>query len=172
MGVFMPQQRFSEREMSRDFRSPFRTGVILLTGIAIGSGLMYLLDPRAGNRRRSVARDKLLSVGRHSFITGGKTYRHLRNRLQGVLAVLGDTLRPGGVVTDRKLADRIRATVGRTIPHPHAVDFAVHEGRVTVRGSLKPHEAGLVIRAVERVHGVKSVDNQILDSSSVTGTVQ
>lgn len=168
----MPQERFSTRDISRSSTSPLRAGVIFLAGIAIGSGLMYLLDPRAGNRRRSVARDKLFSFGRHSLISGGKTYRHLRNRVQGVFAVLGDTLRPGGIVSDRKLIDRIRATVGRAIPHPHAVDFAVHQGRVTVRGSLKPHEAGVVIRAVEGIHGVKSVDNQILDSSSVTGTVQ
>jgi osmotically-inducible protein OsmY len=70
------------------------------------------------------------------------------------------------------LADRIRSTIGRTIPHPHAVDFAVHNGRVTVRGNLRPHEAGQVIQSVERVAGVVAVDNQIIDASSSPSPVQ
>jgi len=142
-------------------------GLGLIAGIVIGSGLMYLLDPRQGNRRRALMRDKARSVASQSSDRAGKVYRHLRNKLEGAVANLTHTLRPEGSVSDRKLYDRIRSTVGRTIPHPHQVDFAVHEGRVTVRGNLKPHEAGQVILAVEQVPGVLRVDNQIIDASAV-----
>jgi hypothetical protein len=142
-------------------------GVGLIAGILIGSALMYLLDPRQGNRRRAVARDKVWSLASRSSTNAGKTYRHLRNKIGGVVANLTQTLRPEGATSDRKLCDRIRSTVGRTLAHPHQVDFAVHAGRVTVRGDLKPHEAGQVIQAIERVAGVVSVDNQIVDTSAV-----
>lgn len=142
-------------------------GMGLIAGILIGSALMYLLDPRQGNRRRALARDKVRSFASRSSVNAGKTYRHLRNRVEGVLANLTQTLRPEGAVSDRKLCDRIRSTVGRTIPHPHQVDFAVHAGRVTVRGNLKPHEAGQVIQAIEKVAGVTGIDNQIVDTSAV-----
>jgi osmotically-inducible protein OsmY len=128
---------------------------------------MYLLDPRQGNRRRSVARDKVRSFASRSSANAGKTYRHVRNKLKGVLANVTHNLRPEGSISDRKLCDRIRSAVGRTIPHPHQVDFAVHDGRVTLRGDLKPHEAGQVIQAIEKVAGVASIDNQIVDTSAV-----
>jgi hypothetical protein len=147
-------------------------GIGLLLGLVLGSAAMYLLDPRHGNRRRIVAQDKLRSLASRSTVRAGKTYRHLRNKLEGTLSQLAGTLLPDATVSDRKLTDRIRSTVGRTIPHPHNVDFAVHDGRVTVRGNLKPHEAGQVIQAVERVSGVVAVDNQIIDVSIAASTIQ
>lgn len=145
-----------------------QTGILgLIAGIAIGSALMYLLDPRQGNRRRALARDKVRSLASQSGTTAGKTYRHLRNKIEGAIANLGNTLRPEGVISDRKLSDRIRSTIGRTIPRPLQVDLAVHDGRVTLRGDLKPHEAGQLVQAIERVPGVVSVKNEIVDSSSL-----
>lgn len=144
----------------------------VLVGLAIGSAVMYLLDPRQGNRRRSVARDKLRSLASGSTVKAGKTYRHLKNRLFGTISQLAGALLPDASISDRKLADRIRSKIGRTITHPHAIDFAVHDGHVTVRGNLRPHEAGQVIQAVERVAGVVAVENQIIDASLNAGTLQ
>jgi hypothetical protein len=138
-----------------------------VAGLLIGSTLMYLLDPRQGNRRRALARDKVRSLASQSTINAGKTYRHLRNRIEGAIANLTHVLRPEGAISDRRLCDRIRSTIGRIIPHPHQVDLAVHEGRVTIRGDLKPHEAGQVIQAIERVAGVTGIDNQIVDASTL-----
>ncbi len=159
----MSEERISWRELSK--ASNARMAVGLIAGIAIGTSLMYLLDPRQGNRRRAVARDKVSHIINRSSVLVGKTFRHLRNRLEGAIAGATDSLRPEAAISDRKLADRIRSTVGRTIPHPGAVDFAVHEGRVTVRGYLKPHESGAVVQAVEGVPGVRSVDNQIVEAT-------
>lgn len=133
---------------------------------------MYLLDPRHGTRRRTVAWDKTRHVVNRSSLLTGKLYRHSRNRIAGAVATITHALRPEGVVSDRKLVDRIRSTIGRTISQPHAVDFSAHEGRVTVRGYLRPHEAGQVVVAIERIPGVRSVDNQIVDSSATEHAVQ
>jgi hypothetical protein len=160
----MNDRRSSWREASKAPTSTFTLGIV--AGVVIGTGLMYLLDSRQGNRRRAVARDK----ARHALIRGtvltGKLFRHLRNRLEGLIATASQPLLSEGETSDRKLVERIRSTVGRTVPHPGAVDFAVHSGRVIVRGYLRPHEAGAVIQAVQRVPGVISVDNQILDSAA------
>jgi hypothetical protein len=158
--------RLSERRIPRQV--PFG----LLAGVLLGAGLMYLFDARMGNRRRAVARDKAMGLLWRSSGVAGKTYRHLRNQLEGVVANLTRTVRPEGSVSDRKLIDRIRSVVGRSIPHPSSVDFSAHEGKVTVRGYLKPHEAGQLILAIEKVPGVRSIDNQIVDASAQPHTVQ
>jgi hypothetical protein len=152
---------------------PLRGAAVgILIGLALGSAAMYLLDPRQGTRRRAITQDKLRSLASRSSIRAGKTYRHLRNKLEGGISQLAGAFLTHSAVSDRKLADRIRSTIGRTISHPHAVDFAVHGGRVTVRGNLRPHEAGQVIQAVERVAGVVAVDNQIIDTSITTSPLQ
>jgi hypothetical protein len=144
----------------------------IVAGILVGAGLMYLFDLRQGNRRRAIARDKALKFIWRSSSAAGKTYRHLRNRLEGVVAILGRVATPRGAVSDRKLLDRIRSVIGRTVPRPGSVDFVAHDGRVTVTGYMKPHEAGQVIQAIERIPGVKSVDNRIVDSAIQPQTLQ
>jgi osmotically-inducible protein OsmY len=160
----MSDEKISWRELSKASNAQMAVG--LIAGIAIGTSLMYLFDPRQGNRRRAVARDQVSHIIRRTSVVAGKTFRHLRNKLEGALAGATESLRPEGEVSDRRLAERIRSTVGRTIAHPSSVDFAVHEGRVTVRGYLKPHESGAIVQAVEKVPGVRSVENQIVDSTA------
>src|ERR1700682_3078757 len=60
--------------------------VALLSGIGIGAGLMYLLDPERGRARRAIARDKAVSLANK---TGDAVARHSRdigNRAKGVAA--------------------------------------------------------------------------------------
>lgn len=161
-GPVMPDAPAGKRQLAIGF----------IAGIAIGTSLMYLLDPRTGNRRRAIVRDKAVHVAKRSTGLAGKSYRHLRNKIEGAIAIVANTLQPQGGVSDRKLLERIRSTVGRTVPRPGAVDFAVHEGRVTVRGYLRPHEAGQVIQAVEAVPGVSGVENQIVDAAAAEQPLQ
>jgi hypothetical protein len=58
----------------------------LLGGIGIGAALMYLLDPDRGARRRALARDKAIHLGRVTGERLGARSRDLRNRAQGVAA--------------------------------------------------------------------------------------
>lgn len=143
------------------FQSP-RTGLIFVSGILVGSAIMYFLDPRTGTRRRVVARDRARSAIRSYLFSGGKLFRHWRNKLEGVVATATSFTRPEGAHSDRKIEARVRSALGRTIPHPHAVGVAVDCGKVTLRGSLPPHQAGLAVLAVERVKGVTEIENLII----------
>jgi YtxH-like protein len=61
------------------------TTCAFLTGLALGVGLMYLLDPQAGRRRRALVRDKAHSWANDAEDYAEKTARHLRNKAQGVV---------------------------------------------------------------------------------------
>jgi hypothetical protein len=60
--------------------------VLLLVGICLGAGLMYLLDPDRGRRRRALLRDKFVGLSNDVGDAVSKTARDLRNRAQGVVA--------------------------------------------------------------------------------------
>ena len=57
-----------------------------LGGVALGAGLMFILDPDRGRRRRAVARDKVTSAVNKTGEVIGKKSRDLKNRAQGVVA--------------------------------------------------------------------------------------
>jgi hypothetical protein len=60
--------------------------LMLLGGVALGAGLMYILDPDRGRRRRALLRDQLVSASNKASDAVGKTSRDLSNRAQGVIA--------------------------------------------------------------------------------------
>ena len=138
----------------------------LLSGVALGVTAAYFLEPRQAARRRAVARDKTMSALRRSIGQSGKAVRHIRNRLGGMIHAVGNLVTSAGSVSDRRLESRVRSVIGRTIPHPQHIDVAIHDGKVCLRGNLKPHETGLVIQAIEQIPGVRSIDNQVLDLSA------
>jgi hypothetical protein len=72
------------------------TGLTLLAGMVIGAGLMYLLDPEQGGRRRSLLRDKFVALSNDAADVLGKTTRDLRNRAQGVIAETTKAVGLGG----------------------------------------------------------------------------
>jgi len=71
-----------------------RNPLTLLGGLGLGAGLMYLLDPDDGRRRRALARDKAV----HGLKVGGKALRKtsadLGNRTRGLVADARSRLRP------------------------------------------------------------------------------
>jgi hypothetical protein len=69
--------------MSRDVS---RDTTLLLVGMALGAGLMYVFDPQAGRRRQALMRDKAYSWANEAQELAGKKARHLGNQAQGVVA--------------------------------------------------------------------------------------
>jgi hypothetical protein len=59
---------------------------MLLVGMAMGAGLMYVFDPQAGRRRRALMRDKTYSWANDARELAEKKARHLGNQAQGVMA--------------------------------------------------------------------------------------
>jgi len=70
-----------------------RNPLTLLGGLGLGAGLMYLLDPDGGRRRRALARDKAV----HGLKVSGKALRKtsvdVGNRTRGLVAEAGSRLR-------------------------------------------------------------------------------
>jgi CBS domain-containing protein len=62
-------------------------------GFGLGAGLMYLLDPNSGRRRRAVVRDKTTSYVHTSGDYLDKKRRHLSNKAQGLVSETRSALR-------------------------------------------------------------------------------
>jgi len=127
-------------------------------GAGLGAGLMYLLDPQAGRRRRAVAKDKATSALNKGGDTVKRVSHHLGNRTKGLVAAAGSRLRRSGDVDDQLLRDRVRSKLGHAISHASVLEVTVENGRVSLAGPVLAVEADRLLDAVRSVHGVRDVE--------------
>ena len=130
-------------------------GLTFGAGLGLGTGLMYLLDPDRGRRRRALLRDKGVWAARKTGDCIKVTAHDLRNRTQGITHVHFSS----EPVDDRKLAERVRSKLGRVVSHPGAVEVSAQNGRVTLSGPILVEEIPELLACVNRVKGVKQVIN-------------
>jgi osmotically-inducible protein OsmY len=142
--------------------------VSFLAGAAIGAGLMFLLDPDRGTRRRALARDQVLSAGRRAGDQLGVKARHLGNRARG-LAASARTRFKGDEAEDEVVEERVRAELGRVVAHPSPVIVEVEHGVVTLSGPILTAEREELISAVRAVRGVRDVEDRLEIHESTTG---
>ncbi|WP_437515546.1 SRPBCC family protein [Sorangium sp. So ce1099] len=136
--------------------------------LGFGAGLMYTLDPDRGSRRRSIARDKAVSLAHRTGALLDKSARDLRNRSRGVVAETGAIFRQEAA-PDAVLSDRVRAKLGRVVSHPGAIDVEVLDGCVTLRGPVLAHEVDDLLAAVSGVDGVTRLGTELDVHSSAEG---
>jgi uncharacterized membrane protein len=130
-----------------------------VSGLLIGSGLMYLLAPdKAGKRRRIMVRDKAVHAEHVLGRFADKTIRDLQNRVQGVMSEVRASIREGEV-RDDVLEQRVRAHIGRAVSHPHAITVEAHDGIVRLYGPILQNEVEALLRTVKSVRGVRTVEN-------------
>jgi|SRR5690348_3527115 BON domain len=141
----------------------------ILFGAALGAGIMYLLDPDGGRRRRALLRDQLVSAGHKTSDAVGATSRDVANRARGVVAEFRGRLRREHV-SDEILRERVRSRVGSVIGHASALDTHVDDGRVTLRGPVLREELDGLLRRVRGVRGVEDVVCE-LDVHEVPGNI-
>ena len=110
----------------------------LLSGLGLGAGFLYLLDP-TGRSRRSPEGDE-----------GG---------LSGVLGEARDAF--GGAVDDEVLAARVRSRLRRVVERPEDVGVAVAGGVVTLSGAVRATEFDRLVSAVLKVRGVQDVKDAL-----------
>lgn len=132
----------------------------LLTTAAAGAGLMYLLDPERGRRRRAIVRDRLVRAAHRTGDAVDATSRDVGNRARGVVAELRSRL-ANVEVSDGVLHERVRARIGSVIGHAGAIDAAVIEGQVSLRGPVLAGDVDRLVRRVRSVPGVREVINQL-----------
>ena len=114
-----------------------RTRIVFLGGMGLGAALMYTLDPEKGRQRRARVRDRLKSLGPVAGLTGSHA------------------------PSDRVLADRVCAAIGRAVSHPGSIAVEVQDGCAVLTGRVLERETRELLRRVGRVAGVKAVDDRL-----------
>ena len=130
----------------------------LLTGLGIGAGLMYFLDAERGGRRRAVARDRMAHAANRSGDALRAARRDMVSRTSGTVARVRAVF-DREPVDNRILLERARAQLGRRVSHPRAIEVTAIDGVVTVRGPILQAEVTPLLKALERVRGVRRVLN-------------
>jgi len=140
----------------------------LILGMILGAGLMYLLDPDRGRRRRALIRDQMVH-GVHEIEDLGEEVasraRHLRNRARGAM-IETRTRFIHEEVDDSVLAARVRAQLGRLVSEPANIQVSAEHGRVTLRGAVPDHEVDALVEGVQEVPGVHDVINRLRKQES------
>lgn len=139
---------------------------ISLGAVGAGAGLMFLMDPNRGGRRRSLIGSKAVQAAK--FLGRGfrKRSRDLGNRAQGVMAEASSRMTEGAA-PDEVLAERVRSKLGRKLRFPRAIDVSVERGGVVeLRGAVLRSERRRAIRAAESVRGVRAVQHDALRTYS------
>ena len=138
----------------------YRINRTMLTGLGLGVGLMYFLDPERGRRRRALIRDKVAHAAHAGNDAIGAFGRDISHRLAGVSARARGAFH-GGPVDDSVLVERVRSRMGRVVSHPHAIEVDAADGCVRLRGSILQSELPRLMQTIARVRGVRSIDNNL-----------
>lgn len=130
-----------------------------VSGLALGAGLVWFLDPRRGGQRRAIVRDKMKHVA-HELEQAARVGGHdLVHRVEGVRAELGARRRP--TPTDERLEERVRSELGRVCSHTRVIRVHAKGHRVRLEGPVLASEADEIVLHVARLRGVEEVDNHL-----------
>jgi BON domain-containing protein len=135
----------------------------VLTGVGLGIGLMYFLDPSGGRHRRALVKDRLAYSAARARQVGtdglGATARDLANRASGAAARIRSAF--GRPADDDVLLDRLRGQIGGAVSHPAAIEVEASDRHVILRGHVLQSEVARLLDAVERVSGVREIVNAL-----------
>jgi osmotically-inducible protein OsmY len=131
-----------------------------LIGAMIGAGVMYLLDPQGGARRRALITDKATHATTRAGERLGGRARDLQNRSRGVIAGARSRLHAEDV-SDDVLEARVRSELGHAIDYAGSLTVVAQEGKVMIGGPVVQRDADRVIETVRKVRGVRAVENQL-----------
>jgi hypothetical protein len=134
---------------------------IALTGAALGAGVMYLLDPAVGRRRRARLGEAVAHASHRARAVAGSTARDAGHRMSGAAARTLGRLTSEGPPADDVLVERVRARLGRLVSHPGAIDVKASAGFVTLTGPVFAVELDQLIAGVTEVPGVAGLENRL-----------
>lgn len=132
----------------------------LIAAAGAGALLMYLMDPQQGRRRTAIARDKAAHFARKAGDIGTVSFRDLTNRSHGLLAELRGAAHRAPPIDD-VLVERVRAKLGRLTSHSHAIQVSASSGCVSLKGPVLRREESGLLRGVQSVRGVRTVENRL-----------
>ncbi len=146
--------------MKDDFVSSLTRLFVVMMGIGLGAGLMYILDPDRGRTRRALIRDKTGSVIRKTGEQLGGTAENLGNHAKGVVAEAAGVIRRSPI-TDQELIERARAKVSELIQNAGNIQVTAANGRITLSGPVLASQVQNIVEQVARMPGVKRVQNHL-----------
>jgi len=133
---------------------------MLLTTIGVGAGLAYFFDPKEGENRRTLLRDKANSLVDRMDDSIYATVEDTRNRTRGILsewtAKLSNQDSP-----DWLLAERVRGAIGRLSPHARSVKVLAEDSQIHLGGSILKDEKDAILKAASRTRGVREVVDEL-----------
>lgn len=149
----------------------FACGGLALGG-ALGAGVMFLLDPASGARRRAWLRGTWTRARERGTgaVTGAAESAGERSRRFAAAVRARLQTRLAG---ERGLEARVRARLGQVASNPVAIAVTAEGSRVTLRGSVPPDELDDVLDEVAAVQGVGEVYNLLqvwLAAPNIPGT--
>jgi hypothetical protein len=135
-------------------------GTIMITALgalALGAGLMYLMDPASGRRRRAVARDKALSTARHTTETVRRQGRYYAGKAKGLAAEARSHVMGNEPENDRQLEARVRTNLGRFNSPIRDYQISAVNGIVTLRATGSEADVKAMADYIRSINGVHDV---------------
>jgi hypothetical protein len=134
----------------------------LLAGVGLGAGLMFVLDPDRGRRRRAVARDRLVRLGHDAVWHANKQARNAGNHVVGTIAEYGAKVRDRfRGIDDEQLVRRVAAQVGHVVSHPGSLGITAEDGRVTISGPILRSEVDTLKKRLDETRGIRQCELQL-----------
>lgn len=129
-------------------------------GLVVGAGLMYVLDPTGGRRRRALIRDKVVRSGHELSDQAGRMSTRATNRIRGMVAETRSRF-SSEEVDDSILEQRIRSAMGRVVSNPGAIAVQCMGGSCTISGPVLESEMEHLVTCVSSVRGVHDLVSQL-----------
>jgi osmotically-inducible protein OsmY len=132
-------------------------------GMLAGAGMMYLLDPDRGTRRRALVRDQLVHAGHEAGDLGeaaASRGRDIRNRARGAVAETRNRLSKEDV-EDSVLEARVRSQLGHHTTEADDILVDVANGMVTLSGAVRVTDVDGLIAGIGKVRGVRNVESAL-----------
>lgn len=134
--------------------------ITLLIGSLAGAGLMFLMDPQQGKRRRALLRDQFVKLQNTASEQIEARTEMTADRVRGVVAETKKRISPEEV-SDETLVAQVRSEMGRYVSHPGSVEVTASNGTVTLTGDVLASELEPFVAKVKSMPSVREVDNRL-----------
>lgn len=131
-----------------------------LTALGLGAGIAYFFDPKHGESRRTLLREKANGLVNQMDDSIYAAVEDTRNKTRGVLsewiAKLSNQDNPDWV-----LAERARNALGRLTPHSRGVRVRADQGQIHLSGAILKEERDVILNVASRTRGVREVIDEL-----------
>lgn len=135
---------------------------LLVTGLASGAAIAYLVDPDRGRSRRARLGDQSKAKARDvsSSVRSGIEYQ--KGVARGVVHDLTEPLRPEPIYDDDTLLQKLRSEALGYWDHPDTIEIDISDGVVRLSGDVSDEAArDRLMKLIRRVDGVGLIDDRL-----------